>query len=364
MRASQKVTFNEFVKYKTSSHTRRKPVPLPNCRSREGSKVPKLDKEKVMGLKEAVGLYVHDGCNISIGGFTINRNPMAAVYEIIRQNIKGLHLYVHSNGQGVDELIGAGCIARLEIAYGGSGKFAATCIRFRKAVEKGAVQVEDYSNYQMTLRFLAGAMGVPFLPTRSSLGTDIVARWGFPEEMRRADPALPDRKLVVMDNPFNDWGNADKVVLVPAINPDVTIIHVQKADRRGNCRIRGLTFGDVEQAKSARHLIVTCEQLADADELRLEPDRNQIPFIHVDAVVRVPYGAYPTACYQHYDYDPVYLKDYAAAARDDRLFKAYLDSHVRAVADQQGLLDLIGPERIAMIKADPRTGYAADLDRR
>lgn len=317
-----------------------------------------------MGLKEAVGLYVRNGCHMSIGGFTINRNPMAAVYEVIRQNLKDLHLYVHSNGQGVDELIGAGCVARLEIAYGGSGKFAATCIRFRKAVEQGAVQVEDYSNYQMTLRFLAGAMGVPFLPTRSALGTDIVAKWGFSAQMRRAEPTLPDQKLIVMDNPFHGWDNAGKVVLVPAINPDVTIIHVQKADRRGNCRIQGLTFADVEQAKSARHLIVTCEQLVEADELRAEPDRNQIPFIHVDAVVHVPYGAYPTACYQHYDYDPVYLKDYAAAAKDDRLFEAYLDRHVHAVADQQGLIDLIGAERIASIQADARTGYAVNLDRR
>ena len=106
---------------------------------------------------------------------------MAAVYEIIRQKKRGLHLYAHSNGQGVDELIGGGCVDRLEIAYGGSGRFASTCIRFRKAVESGRLAVEDYTNYQMTLRFMAGAMGVPFLPTRSSLGSDIVNRWGFSE---------------------------------------------------------------------------------------------------------------------------------------------------------------------------------------
>jgi glutaconate CoA-transferase subunit A len=150
--------------------------------------VTKLDKDKVMSLKVAVSTFVRNGCHLAIGGFTLSRNPMAAVYEIIRQNIKDLHLYVHSNGQGVDELIGAGCVARVEIAYGGTGKFAATCIRFRKAVEEGTIQIEDYSNYQMTLRFLAGAMGVPFLPTRSSLGTDIIDKWGFSGEMRRAEP--------------------------------------------------------------------------------------------------------------------------------------------------------------------------------
>ena len=96
-----------------------------------------IAREKVMGLAEAVGRFVRDGAHLSIGGFTCNRNPMAAVYEIIRQRRRGLHLYAHSNGQGVDELVGAGCVARIEIAYAGTGRFAPTCIRFRRAVEKG-----------------------------------------------------------------------------------------------------------------------------------------------------------------------------------------------------------------------------------
>jgi glutaconate CoA-transferase subunit A len=132
-------------------------------------RIEKGNSNKIMDLAEAVKRYVFDGCHISIGGFTINRNPMAAVYEIIRQGIKNLHVYAHSNGQGVDELVGANCVAKLEIAYGGNGRFAPTCVRFRKAVQQGTLLVEDYTNYQMTLRFLAGAMGVPFLPTRSSL---------------------------------------------------------------------------------------------------------------------------------------------------------------------------------------------------
>ena len=146
------------------------------------------DTDKVMSLKMAVSRFVKDGAHISIGGFTVNRNPMAAVYEIIRQKKRGLHLYVHSNGQGVDELIGGGCVSRLEIAYGGTGRFAPTCVRFRKAVENGSLEVEDYSNYHMTLRFAAGAMGVPFLPVRSGMGTDIVAQWRFDAATRQADP--------------------------------------------------------------------------------------------------------------------------------------------------------------------------------
>lgn len=320
--------------------------------------------DKVINMSEAIKLYVADGNHISIGGFTINRNPMAAVYEIIRQKIKDLHLYAHSNGQGVDELIGGGCVSKLEIAYGGNGRFAPTCIRFKKAVKEGIITVEDYSNYQMTLRFLAGAMGVPFLPTRSSLGTDIIDKWGFSENLRKSDHKMPDKKLTVIDNPFASWTNATKVVLVPAINTDITIIHVQKSDRQGTARIEGLTFADIEQAKSAKHLIITCEELVESEELRKNPDQNQIPSFCADAVVHVPFGAFPTASYRYYDYDPVYLNEYKEYAADDLSYKKYLEKFIYGVKNHKGLLDMVGGERMEMIKADPRTGYAANLDRR
>jgi len=319
--------------------------------------------DKVMSLAQAVAEYVSDGCHITIGGFTINRNPMAAVYEIIRQKIKGLHLYAHSNGQGVDELIGGGCVSRLEIAYGGNGLFAATCIRFKQAVQHGTVKVEDYSNYQMTLRFKAGAMGVPFLPTRSGLGSDIAAVWGFDRKMREDDVRLPNQKLCVLENPFEGMDSAPKVVLVPAIVPDVTIIHVQQAEAGGTARIRGLTFADVEQVKAAKRVIMTCEEVLANGALRDQPDLNRIPPFCVDAVVPVVMGAYPTACYGYYDYDPVYLKQYGEAALDDRKFDLYLQTHVYGIRDQHELLANRPAGELNAIKADPRTGYAAGLAR-
>lgn len=118
----------------------------------------------------------------------------------------------------------------------------------------------------------------------------------------------------MLDNPFGGWAGAARVVLVPAINSDVTIIHAQKADRQGTVCIQGLTFADIEQAKSAKHVIITCEELVESDELRAKPDQNQIPFFSVDDVAPVSHGAYPTACYRYYDYDPVYLNDYHKAA--------------------------------------------------
>ena len=234
----------------------------------------------------------------------------------------------------------------------------------KKAIQDGKILFEDYTNYQMALRFLAGAIGVPFLPTRSSLGTDILNKWGFSKDLRKKDPKIPNKKVIVMNNPFDSWGDASKVVLLPAITPDVTIIHVQKADKQGTIRMKGLTFADVEQAKSSKYLIVTCEELVESDELRDDPDQNQIPFFYVDAVVHIPYGAYPTACYRYYDYDPIYLNEYRRYAQDDDLFKKYLDKFVYGVKDHQELLNVVGKERIEMIKADPRTGYAINLDRK
>ena len=333
-------------------------------RSQTRGAIMNVDQGKVIALDEAIKTYVKDGCHISIGGFTLSRNPMAAVYEIIRQGIKNLHCYAHSNGTGVDELIGAGCVSKLEIAYGGNGKAAPTCIRFRTDIQRGQLQFEDYSNYQMSLRFHAGAMGVPFIATRSSMGTDIIEKWGFSREERAKDPKIPDEKLVVLDNPFDGWCDTSKVVLVPAINPDVTIIHVQKADKYGTCRIMGLGYMDVDQVKASKNVIVTCEELVETDELRDEPECNQVPFIHVSAVVPVPYGAYPTACYRYYDYDPHYLSQHSKFAKDDALYQEYLDSFVTGVNDHQGLLELVGKEQLATIKADPKSGYATGLDRK
>jgi len=319
--------------------------------------------DKITSLKSAITSLVKDNYHLSIGGFTINRNPMAAVYEIIRQRKRGLHLYAHSNGQGVDELVGAGCVKRLEIAYAGNGRFAPTCIRFRRAVEKGELTVEDYSNYQMTLRFMAGAMGLPFLPTRSGLGTDIINNWGFSKELRSRDERLPKQKLITIDNPFGEWCESPKLVLVPAINPDVTIIHVQQADRHGNARIQGLTFADVEQAKAAKNLIVTCEELVDDDYLKRDPDHNQIPFIHVDAVVPIAWGAYPTACYRYYDYDPLFLNSYRRAAEDEESYQAYLTEKIIEPTNHQEFLALNSKKHLESLVADPETGYATGLER-
>ena len=320
------------------------------------------NSKKIITLKEAVETYIQNGSHISFGGFTVNRQPMACAYEMIRQGIKDLHVYVHSGGQTLDILIGAGCIKAVEIAYGANGRFAPTCVRFRKAVEKGEILVEDYTNYQMTLRFQAGAMGIPYLPVKSGMGTDIEKKWGFDAEMRRRNPRLPNRKLIIRDNPFAEE-KKEPVVLVPAINPDVTVIHVQQADVQGTVRISGLTFADVEQARASRHVIVTCEELVEPAVLRAEPDRNQLPFFNVDAVVHVPHGAHPTACYGYYDYDAHHLNQYREKALDDATFSGYLEEYVFSVANHDEYLKKIGKEALERIRAVPPYGYTPSLKR-
>jgi glutaconate CoA-transferase subunit A len=316
---------------------------------------------KLMSAGEAVARFVRDGCQIAVGGFTINRNPMALTYEIARRRVKDLHLVAHSNGQALDVLVGAGCVRRIEIAYGGNGRFAPTCVRFRKAVERGEVLVEDYTNNQMSLRFLAGALNVPFIPSKSGLATDVVGKQGFPPELR-GEGGVAREKVIVIDDPFGH--EDDEVVLLPALTPDVSVIHAQQVSTDGTVRIKGLTFADLEQCKAASAVIVTCEEIVPESYLRLDPDQNALPPFLVDAVVPVPYGAHPTACRYFYDYDPAHLNHFKAVARDDDTWAAWLQEWVHGVETWDAYLDKVGGAQLARIRANTVAGYAPGLDRR
>jgi len=318
-------------------------------------------KDKLMSPAEAVKKFIKKGSQIAIGGFTVNRNPMGLVCEIIRQGIKDLHVVCHSNGQALDLLVGAGCVKRLEIAYGGNGRFAPTCIRFRKAVEKREIEFEDYSNFQMSLRFLAGALGIPFIPTKSGLGTALVNIEGFPPEVRK-ERKVASKKLVVMGNPFH--GKGEKVVLLPALNPDIALIHAQYVGEDGTVRIAGLSFADIEEAKSADTVIVTCEEIVPRSYIRMDSDRNSLPPFLVHAIVKLPYGAHPTACGYFYDYDATHLNYYKRVAKTDDLFEKYLEEWVFGVSSHEEYLDKVGGAALSRIKANPVIGYAPGLDRR
>jgi glutaconate CoA-transferase, subunit A len=318
-------------------------------------------EEKLMTVEEAVRRFVPDGAQVTLGGFTVNRNPMALCREIIRQGKQDLHLVVHSHGQGLDLMIGAGCVRRVELAYGGVARFAPTGIRFKKAASAGRIEVEDYSNYQMTLRFLAGAMGMPFVATTSGLHTDLVRKEGFSSESR-GQGKVARHKLKVIPDPLDDSGR--DVVVLPPLTPDVALLHAQYVGQDGTVRIKGLKFADLEEAKAADHVIVTCEEIVPTEYLRMDPDQNSLPPFLVDAVVHVPFGAHPTACHLFYDYDPAHLNLCKKMFSEDILFQQYLNEYVYDVPTQQAYLEKIGASSLVAIKANTILGYAPGLDRR
>jgi glutaconate CoA-transferase subunit A len=315
---------------------------------------------KIMSLPEAVKTFIKDGSHVAIGGFTASRNPMAITYEIIRQCIKDLHLYVHSHGQSADLLIGTGAVKRLEIAYAGMGRYAPTMVRFAKAIEAGDIEWEDYSNYQMALRFFAGSLGIPFMVTKTGLGSDIITKEGFKPETRR-EPKIARKKLVTIENPFSD--KKDDVVLLPAIHADVALIHAHYVGEEGTVRIEGLKFTDVEIAKCADKLIVTCEEIVPESYLRQNPDLNCIPFFVTDAIVKAPYGAHPTGCFNLYDTDAGHLNMYRKLAKNDTSFKQYLDEWVN-VKSHDEYLAKVGINKLTEIKANTPFGFTVGLNRR
>ena len=316
---------------------------------------------KLIGLREAVQL-VPDGASLSLGGFTTQRHPMAFVYELIRQRRRNLYLFGHSPGGDWDILLGAGCVKRVELAYEADEAFGTIGPRWRLAVQRGAVEWEDYSNFAMVTRFQAGAMGLPFLPVRSLFGSDVLAKAALSEEQRAADPRTSPKKLAVIESPFQA---DDKVVLLPAIHTEFCILHVQKASADGLIRIEGQSFADVPQALCADTVIVTAEEIVDEEELRREPERNLLPPFVVKHVCHVPFGAHPYAVYNYYDYDPRQLKEYHEAAEDDADFSLYLHKYIYGVADFAGYLEAVGgANRLDDLKAAPEYGYSPNLKRR
>jgi glutaconate CoA-transferase subunit A len=316
---------------------------------------------KMIGLHEAAAL-VPDGATLSIGGFTTQRHPMALVYELIRLKRRNLYLFGHSPGGDWDILIGAGCVKRVELAYEADEAFNTVGPRWRRAVERGEIEWEDYSNFSMVARFTAGAMGIPFMPVRSLLGSDVAGRQALTRDERAADPRTAPKKVHVMASPFDP---ADRVALVPAIRTEFAVLHVQKATAGGTVRIEGQSFADIQQALCADTLIVTAEEIVAEDDLRRMPELNPIPFFAVKHVCHVPYGAHPYAVYNYYDYDPLQLKEYHESARDDAAYGNYLDRYVYGVRDHRAYLEAVGgAARLDGLKASPGYGYRPDLKRK
>lgn len=316
---------------------------------------------KLIDLAEAAAL-VPDGVTISFGSFTTQRHPMAFVYELIRLKRRNLYLFGHSPGGDWDILIGGGCVKRVELACEADEAFNTIGPRWRLAVERGEIEWEDYSNFAMVARFAAGAMGIPFMPIRSLLGSDLLLKQALTAEQRAAEPRTSSSKHHVVESPFDP---GDRVVLVPAIHTDFAVLHVQKAGINGTVRIEGQTFADIEQALCADEVIVTAEEIVDDDTLRQEPERNALPYFAVKHICHVPFGSHPYAVFNYYDYDPHQLKIYHEHATQDASFERYLNQFVYGVKNHAEYLDAVGgAARLDSLRADPAWGYNPALHRR
>ncbi|MBW2367959.1 MAG: CoA transferase subunit A [Deltaproteobacteria bacterium] len=270
---------------------------------------------KVMSLKNAVAKLVKDGEYLAIGGFGANRTPVAACHEIVRQGRKNMGFAGHTATHDMEILSAGEVFNRLDVAYvvGLEARGLSTCSR--KYVESGKVQVTEWTNYSLTMRMKAAAMGVPFLPTRNLMGTDTFA--------------YSAAKTIAC--PFT----GKKLVALPALYPDVAFIHVHEADIYGNSRFRGIAVSDIDLANASKRLIITAERLISTDEIKRDPSATKIPYHLVDAVCEVPYGAYPGTMPYEYFSDEAHLKEWLTVERDLEKFKEFLNRNIYDCPDHE-----------------------------
>ncbi len=269
-------------------------------------------REKVMSLEDAASL-VHNGDHVALGGCTLSRTPIAMVWALIRAGRKDLTVSRSIVSTEGDLLYAAGASRHIVTSWFSQGIVWGISKVMRHYTESGAAQFEEWSHMSMGLRYRAGAMGIPFMPTRSMLGSGVRDVVG--------------ESAKDMTCPYT----GERILLLPALNPDVALIHVQRADEYGNAQLDGLQFMDLDIAMAARRVILTTERIISNDQIRRTPDLTKIPFFTVDAVVEVPFGSAPHECYGLYEPFFGHLDSYAKATKDDPVAGAtqYLERYYR-----------------------------------
>ena len=286
---------------------------------------------KAMTMQEAIARFVHDGDLIVMEGFT-HLIPFAAGHEIIRQRRKDLVLARLTPDVIYDQLIAAGYARKMIFSWAGNpgvGPLHA----FRRAVEKGAprpLEIEEYTHFGMVLRFMAGASNLPFLPTRNYPGTDLT----------KVNPAFK-----TVRSPYGD----EELWCVPALNPDVTIVHAQRADALGNTQVWGLYGVQKEAAFASRRVIVSVEEIVDSRVIRSDPNRTIIPGTIVSAVVHEPFGAHPSFVQGGYDRDNDSYVKWDAISREEAGLGKYLDEWVYGLPDRAAYARKMGARRAELL---------------
>lgn len=277
---------------------------------------------KVMPLKEAIAQFAHDGDYLGTGGFGANRTPIAACHEIVRQGRTQMGFAGHTATHDMQILSAGEVYNRLDAAYvvGLEARGLSTCSR--KYLESGKVKVTEWTNYALTVRLKAAAMGVPYLPARNIMGTDTF-KYGAG---------------ILSDCPFT----GKRLVLLPALPVDIGIIHVHEADIYGNCRFKGIAASDLDLAAASKRLIITTEKLIHNDTIRADPSATRIPYYMVDAVCEVPYGAYPGTMPGEYFSDEDHLKEWMTVEKDAAAFADFLKRNIYDCPDHEAYLNRNG----------------------
>jgi acyl CoA:acetate/3-ketoacid CoA transferase alpha subunit len=296
-------------------------------------------ESKIISLSDAANM-VNNGDYIALGGFAITRCVVGFVHELIRQGKKDLIVSEDIVGWDVDLLIGAGVVRKLIFSSGSLDAFGPVQ-RTMDAFMTKQVEWEEWSNLAIEFRYLAGALGLPHMPIKSMLGSDLLK-------------FLPSEVFKETTCPFT----GEKLILVRALVPDVGIVHVQRADPTGNAQIDGPRWDNIELTRASKRVIITTEEIVDRAFIEKQPELTAIPDYLVDAVVHLPFGAYPTNCYKYYDHDFHHFQHYVKKNQSKEGFKQYLEENILKVTSFTEYLDKwIDLDKLIKLKADPVLGY-------
>ncbi len=298
-------------------------------------------REKVCSLEDAVKL-IPKGAHVALGGCLYSRTPMALLWEVIRQRRKGLTFSRSITCTEGDLLLAGGVTRHIVTSWFSAGVTWGVSRVMRDFVQSGKARYEEWSHLSIGLRYRAGGMGVPFLPARSMMGSGVADR-------------LPELKTLTC--PYT----GEPLALIPALNPDVALIHVHRADPHGNAQIDGLPFMDADIALAANKVILSAEQIVSNDQIRRSPDRTFISFLCVEAVVETPFGSLPHECYGLYEpaFDHIdgYVKRTASAGAEGA--RSYLEEYFYGLDTWEEYLNKIGAKTILdAAKAGSEMNYA------
>jgi glutaconate CoA-transferase subunit A len=302
---------------------------------------------KLRSMRDAVAVLVPDGASVALGLQMEQMIPFAAAQEIIRQRKRDLTLIGPISDILFDQLIAAACVKQVIAAWVGNVMMG-SAYNFRRAVEQGGMKVHNMTNFTVALALQAAAMGVPFLPTLTAMGSDVARENEFFAEI--ASP-FPDRAL----------REAPRLHAIRAIKPDVTIVHVQRADAEGNAHCWGNFGVMLEGVRAAQRVIVVAEEIVSPEVIASDPNRTVIPGFLVSAVVECPYGAHPSPVQGYYKRDDAFFRQYHEQTRTKADSDAWLERWVYGVADRRAYVNQLGGCRVEELGVKQHA-YAAQVD--